>query len=58
MMTSETGEDMSMQITVDDDDGNDTDTSGLSQLAFNENATNLTQVQAGQSAEITIDGLR
>lgn len=57
MMTSETGEDMSMQITVDDDDGNDTDTSGLSQLAFNENATNLTQVQAGQSAEITIDGL-
>lgn len=57
VMTSDTGEDMSMQITVDDDDSGDTDTSGLSQLAFNENATNLTQVQAGQNSEISINGL-
>lgn len=57
VMTSDTGEDMSMEITVDDDDGTDTNTSGLSQLAFNSEATNLTQVQAGQNAKISINGL-
>ncbi len=57
VMTSDTGEDMSMEITVDDDDGTDTNTSGLSQLAFNSGATNLTQVQAGQNALLSINGL-
>ena len=57
VMTSETGADKSLEITVDDDDSTDTNTSGLSQLAFNTNATNMEQVQAGINAEITINGL-
>ena len=57
VMTSETGADMSMEITVDDDDDTDIDTSGLSQLAFNSGATNMEQAQAGLNAEITINGL-
>ena len=57
VMTSDTGEDLSMEITVDDDDDTDIDTSGLSQLAFNSSATNMEQVQAGINAEISINGL-
>ncbi len=57
VMTSDTGADMSMEITVDDDDGTDENTSGLSQLAFNSSATNLTQVQEGQNALLSINGL-
>ncbi len=57
VLTSETGENMSMEITVDDDDSDDTDTSGLSQLAFNNSATNMEQVQEGINAEISINGL-
>ena len=57
VMTSDTGEDLSMEITVDDDDDTDIDTSGLSQLAFNSSATNMEQVQAGLNAEISINGL-
>jgi flagellar hook-associated protein 2 len=44
-------------ITVDDDDTNDTNTSGLSNLSFSSGATNLTQTVAGTDAALTINGL-
>ena len=64
MLTSkETGEDNAITITVQDDDGNNTDTGGLSRLAYDvsdadpaNHTTNLTEVIAAQNAQITIDG--
>ncbi len=51
----------SMEITVADTDMGHTDTSGLSQFAFHgdggNGVTNLTQTQAAQDAQITINGL-
>ncbi|WIO73449.1 flagellar filament capping protein FliD [Porticoccaceae bacterium LTM1] len=47
----------SMEISVSDLEGGDTDNSGLSQLAFNQNATNMSQTVAGQDALLTINGL-
>ena len=60
LLTSEqTGAANSMEITVTGDgDGNDTDNSGLSQLAFNASAqTSLTQTVAAQDAALMINGL-
>lgn len=51
------GAENSVSITTDDDDGNDTDTAGLSNLAFNASATNLAQTQAASDASLTINGL-
>lgn len=47
-----TGSSNAITVTAADSDGNNTDTSGLSQLASN----NLTQVSAAQDAIIQIDG--
>ncbi|MCF7967407.1 MAG: flagellar filament capping protein FliD [Methylobacter tundripaludum] len=55
--STETGESSSMEISVTDDDLNNTDTSGLSALAFNAAATNMTQHQASQDAKLAINGL-
>jgi flagellar hook-associated protein 2 len=57
-----TGTSNSMQITVADADGNNTDTSGLSQLAYDPTAAvgsgqNLSQTQAAQDATLSIDGI-
>jgi flagellar hook-associated protein 2 len=57
-----TGADQSLKITAADDDGNDTDAAGLSQIAFDPSAAagsgkNLTQTQAAQDAAFTLDGL-
>ena len=60
LLTSEqTGAANSMEITVTSDtDGNDTDNSGLSQLAFNATAQgSLEQTVAAQDAALTINGL-
>lgn len=58
LLSSETtGEENSLEISVSDDDANDTDTSGLSQLAFNASATNLQQTNAASDANFTINGL-
>ena len=57
MSTEEGGADNSMQISVADSDGNHTDTSGLSVLAFNDNATHSEQTLAGQNAALKINGL-
>lgn len=57
-----TGEINSLKISVTDNDGNHTDVSGLSQLAFdptaaNGNGKNMYQVQAAQNAHLNIDGI-
>ncbi|MEL0631910.1 flagellar filament capping protein FliD [Pseudoalteromonas carrageenovora] len=63
LTSKETGEDNAITITVQDDDGNNTDTGGLSRLAYDvsdadplNHTTNLTEVNAAQNAQITIDG--
>ncbi len=52
-----TGAENSLEISVSDDDTNDTDTAGLSRLAFNSSATNLEQTAAAADAALTINGL-
>jgi flagellar hook-associated protein 2 len=52
----------SLRLTVTDDDGNATDASGLSQLAYDPTAAvgagkNLTQSAAAQDARLAIDGI-
>ncbi|MEL0082212.1 MAG: flagellar filament capping protein FliD [Gammaproteobacteria bacterium] len=56
MTTTETGVSAALSIFVNDADGNDTDTSGLSRLAFDVGTTNMTQTQAAEDAVIQIDG--
>ncbi len=57
-VSAQTGADNSIQVSVSDSgDGNDTDTLGLSALAFNDTATNLTQAAAGVDAALTINGI-
>lgn len=56
--STETGANSSMEISVTDTgDSNNTDASGLSALAFNAAATNMTQNQASQDAKLAINGL-
>lgn len=64
LRSEETGADRSFRITVADDDydaatnpSGNTDSSGLSLLAFNESATNLEQTRVAQDAQILVDGL-
>ncbi|MCB1843405.1 MAG: flagellar filament capping protein FliD [Halioglobus sp.] len=53
-----TGADNSIEISVSDTgDGNSTDATGLSALAFNSAATNLSQTVAAQDANFTVNGL-
>lgn len=56
--SGESGAANSLEITVADlSDASDTDTSGLSQLAFNASAVNLTQTVVAADASLTINGL-
>ena len=56
--SDQTGADNSIEIAVSDTgDGNDTDSAGLSALAFNSSAINAEQTVAGQDAVFTINGL-
>ncbi|MEP5765412.1 MAG: flagellar filament capping protein FliD [Halieaceae bacterium] len=58
LLSSEfTGLENSLEVVVDDDDGNDTNAAGLSQLAFNASATQLEQSSAASDAALTINGL-
>lgn len=58
LSSDDTGVNNSIEIQVaDTGDGNATDASGLSRLAFNENAVNLTQTVAAEDASFTINGL-
>ncbi len=60
--SKDTGEVNSLKISVADSDANNTDTSGLSQLAYDPTSTlgngkNLTQLQAAKNALLNIDGI-
>lgn len=60
--SKDTGEVNSLKITVADDDTDNTNTSGLSALAYDPLATsaagkNLTELQSAQNAKLNIDGL-
>jgi flagellar hook-associated protein 2 len=60
--SSNTGTANAFKLTVADSDGNNTDTSGLSQIAFDPAAAagagkNLTQTQAAADAQFSINGL-
>jgi len=58
LTSSDTGAANSMEITVSDTgDGNNSDTSGLSRLAYNSSATNMTEKLTAQNAELTINGV-
>lgn len=53
---SGTAKSLSVSVT-DSGDSNNTDNAGLSQLAFNSSASNLTQVRAGSDAAFSINGM-
>jgi hypothetical protein len=60
--SSTTGAANSLKITATDDDGNNTDAAGLSQLAYDPSAAvgtgkNLTEKVAAQDALLTVDGI-
>lgn len=57
LAATETGLDNAIEVTVTDDDGNNTDTSGLSQLAFNGSAQNLTETVAALDSSVKINGI-
>lgn len=53
-----TGAENSLEVSVSDTgDGNDTDAAGLSALAFNASAVNLSQTVAAQDAQFSLNGL-
>lgn len=63
LTSKETGLSNAIKVTVQDDDGNNTDNVGLSRLAYDvsdpdplSHITNLTEVDAALNAQITIDG--
>jgi len=56
--SEQTGAENSLEISVSDSgDGNDTDAAGLSALAFNASAVNLSQTVAAQDAVFSVNGL-
>jgi flagellar hook-associated protein 2 len=58
LTSKDTGAANSMEVTVVDDDATSTDNSGLSQLAFNENAqASMIQTVQSQDATLSINGL-
>jgi len=59
LTSDQQGLDNSLEISVDEGGpaADNIDTTGLSQLAFNISATNITQTQAADDAEITVNGL-
>lgn len=62
LTSTDSGAANSLRITVNDGDGNNVDSSGLSQLAFDPEAAagsgkNLTQAAAARNALLTLDGI-
>lgn len=60
--SNETGAAQGMRIRITDDDGNNTDAAGLSQIAFDPESAvgsgrNMTQARAGADAAFSVDGL-
>ncbi|MFN2288842.1 MAG: flagellar filament capping protein FliD [Chromatocurvus sp.] len=57
LSSSQTGAANSVEISAADADGNNADAAGLSRLAFNASASNLSQTAAAQDALFSINGL-
>jgi len=58
LTSASTGQDYSMEMVVSDTgDADDTDTSGLSRLAFSAAATNMEQTRSALDAEVLLNGL-
>lgn len=57
MSSQQTGTANAISISVQDSDGNNTDSSGLSQLAYDGTTNNLTQTVAAQDATFSINGI-
>lgn len=57
LSSENTGLDNAISISAADDDGSDTDMSGLSQLAFNGTTDNLTETVAAKDAVVQINGI-
>jgi len=57
LTSKETGEQNAVELTVTDDDGNNTDTSGLSRFVYSATDKNLEQTSAAQDAEIEMNGI-
>jgi len=54
---NDTGASNGLEISVADDDANNTDASGLSLFTFNATSSNLSQTRAAQDAALTINGI-
>ncbi|KMQ75005.1 flagellar filament capping protein FliD [Marinobacter subterrani] len=57
MSSEETGTANAVSLTVNDDDGNNTDAVGLSQFAFNGTTSNLTETVAAKDSQVRINGI-
>ncbi|WP_019613216.1 flagellar filament capping protein FliD [Psychromonas ossibalaenae] len=57
LTSKETGEQNAVELTVTDDDGNNTDTSGLSRFVYSAADKNLEQTSEAQDAEIVMNGI-
>lgn len=57
MSSEETGTANAISLTVNDDDGNNTDAAGLSQFAFNGTTSNLTETVAAKDSRVRINGI-
>lgn len=57
LSSDDTGVANSLEIAVDDDDSNDTDSSGLSIFTFNASSTNMDQTAEGADAAFRVNGL-
>ena len=57
LTAAETGAANAIEITVSDDDGNDTDAIGLSALAFAPGAMNLAELVGAEDAQLRVNGL-
>lgn len=57
MSSQQTGTANAINISVQDSDGNNTDNSGLSQLAYNSTTKNLTQTVSAQDASLSVNGV-
>jgi len=57
LTSTTTGQENSLEISVDDDDENDANLSGLSQFAFNASVSHFDQTVAATDASFTVNGL-
>lgn len=57
LSSSATGKQMAMEVSVVDGDGNDTDASGLSRLAYSVSSDNMSETLQAKDAELKVNGL-